>query len=103
MNNSLPRLNLDNLKSQSPDLEIIDLDADAKDDVADMNLSKEKCNKEEDVAERLTINKDRNNNSNRNGGTAVVGDQVKGLARCFRNFRTTVLTSYVIICHIKDG
>ena len=92
MNDSLPKLNLDLKKSRSPDLEIIDLDADDKDDDTDMNLSKENCNKEEEVGcERLTINKDRNNNSNgKNGGaaSAAVGDQVKGLARCFR-------TSYV--------
>ena len=82
MNDSLPKLNLDLKKSRSPDLEIIDLDAED-----DMNFSKERCNKEEDVGDRLMINKDRNNNSNgKNGGaaSAAVGDQVKGLARCFR-------------------
>ena len=77
MNSSLPKLSLD-LKSRSPDLEIIDLDADNKDDR--IHLS-ENCNeKEEEDAESVT--KDRNNNSNSNVGSAV-GDQVKGLARCF--------------------
>ena len=106
MNASLPKLNLDNLKSRSPDLEIIDLDADKDDD--SIHLS-ENCNKEE-VGERLASmkdkensmsSKDRNNNSNGNiSGAAAVGDQVKGLARCFRTY---VLTSNVIIHHFKDG
>ena len=79
MNSSLPKLSLD-LKSGSPDLEIIDLDADNKDD--GIHLS-ENCNeKEEEDAESVTGTKDRNNNSNSNVGSAV-GDQVKGLARCF--------------------
>ena len=80
MNSSLPKLSLD-LKSRSPALEIIDLDADNKDD--GIHLS-ENCNeKEEEDAERVMMaTKDRNNNSNSNIGAAV-GDQVKGLARCF--------------------
>ena len=82
----MPRLNLDLKKSRSPDLEIIDLDVE---DDADMNLSKENCNKEEEVGcERLTINKDRNNNSSI--AASAVGDQVKGLAR---SFKTSILTS----------
>ena len=77
MNSSLPKLGLD-LKSRSPDLEIIDLDADNKDN--GIHLAEDCNNKEEDDAESVTATKDRNNNSNNNGGAAV-GDQVKGLAR----------------------
>ena len=75
MKSSLPKLNLD-LKSQSPALEIIDLDAD------NMNLSENK----EDYAESvMSTSRDRNNNSNC-GGAAAVGEQVKKLDRCFWNF-----------------
>ena len=75
MKSSLPKLNLD-LKSRSPDLEIIDLDAD------NMNLSENK----EDYAESvMSTSRDRNNNSNC-GGAAAVGEQVKKLDRCFWNF-----------------
>merc|ERR1719500_1749839 len=70
MKSSLPKLNLD-LKSQSLDLEIIDLDAD------NMNLSENK----EDYAESvMSTSTDRNNNSNC-GGAAAVGEQVKKLDR----------------------
>ena len=79
MKSSLPKLNLD-LKSRSPDLEIIDLDADNKDD--NINLSENK----EDYAESvMSTSTDRNNNSNC-GGAAAVGEQVKKLDRCFWNF-----------------
>ena len=73
MKNSLPKLNLD-LKSRSPDLEIIDLDADSKDDKMDL-----------DVAENdATIpSRDRNNNSNSAVGAADGGEQLKKLDRCF--------------------
>ena len=75
----MPKLNLD-LKSQSPDLEIIDLDADNKDD--NMTLSE---NKEDYVESVMSTSRDRNNNSN-SGGAAAVREQVKKLDRCFWNF-----------------